>query len=216
MDFIPPEITGGARSRLLDALDKIEHDYRTDCITGREVLHMAAAAYLEAGCRRQEVALWTARWVRQCRLTRTQRQTRPGIGGSFKGFERPLMPWEKAAYETITEDETARGVAEVIKDLLDPPAGVTGAAIASPTNILPIPVTITEKPAGKPAKRCLKRARWLRRKEKDGWTPLRIEAEGGPDHKTVRRILQGFPVQGRTLQKLASALGVQLIDIPKC
>jgi hypothetical protein len=53
----------------------------------------------------------------------------------------------------------------------------------------------------------LNRAAWLRERLRErGWTNNTPSQFGGPDHKTISRILSGRPVQDGTLDKLLSAL----------
>jgi len=62
----------------------------------------------------------------------------------------------------------------------------------------------------------VRRAAWLaeqiqRRKLSQNWFE---ERRGGPDKKTIRKILRGEPVSPKTLQTLADALGVRPEEIP--
>ena len=62
----------------------------------------------------------------------------------------------------------------------------------------------------------VRRAAWLaeqiqRRKLSQNWFE---ERRGGPDKKTIRKILRGEPVSPKTLRTLAEALGVSPDDIP--
>ena len=63
----------------------------------------------------------------------------------------------------------------------------------------------------------VRRAAWLaeqiqRRKLSQNWFE---ERRGGPDKKTIRKILRGEPVSPKTLRTLAEALGVSPEDIPQ-
>lgn len=62
--------------------------------------------------------------------------------------------------------------------------------------------------------RLLNRAAWLKQKMASSITTYRIHAEGGPDKKTIDRILRGERVQSATVDKLAKALRVSRQDIP--
>jgi len=51
------------------------------------------------------------------------------------------------------------------------------------------------------------RAAWLRQRLKErNWNEHRVKEWNGPDHKTVKKILDGFPVQKGVLERLATAL----------
>jgi hypothetical protein len=219
MDVIPPEITGGVRSRLLAAFDRISFDYRKGRISRRERLRAAATAYLDVGWH-QDVPLWVARLARWRRWMPSQRMTRPGIGGYFRGA-RPPTPAQMAVWETVPEDKTIAEVAEVVADLLsaavaDPvPENKTAAVVAEAVEDLPPAVVVDpEKPAAKPAK-CYLQPGWLQEQlDKRQWTLYDLEQADGPEHRTSQRILDGAAVQDRTLQALALALSVAVKDIP--
>jgi hypothetical protein len=219
MDLIPPGITGGARSRLLAALAKIDFEYRQRRAGRVESLRAATTAYLDVGWR-QDVPLWVARWARRCGWMPSQRMTRPGIGGHFRGA-RPPTPAQMAMWETIPEATTAGVVAGVVADLLptavaDPVPEGKAAAVAAKTVEDPLPAVVagSEKPAAKPAK-CYLRPGWLQEQLVERqWTLYDLEQANGPEHRTSQRILDGAAVQDRTLQALALALSVNVNDIP--
>ena len=65
------------------------------------------------------------------------------------------------------------------------------------------------------------RALWVSERLRErGWNKHDLERHGGPDHKTVQRVLDGVPVREDVLGKLANALSmkktkVDLLDIPQ-
>jgi hypothetical protein len=201
MDLIPPEITGAARSRLLAALEDIVCDYREKRIGRRKALRTAATAYLTERWSK-DLALWVARFARWARLKPLAVQTSRGVVGYFAGME-PAVPSPGPTFRPIPEDQTAREVAEeYIADLLAPPDEPG-----------------TKKPTAKrSSERYPRRAQWLEEKLEERYPQhgsYDLEIDGGPHHETTARILEGLPVRRQSLQKLAKALSVQTIDIPK-
>ena len=68
----------------------------------------------------------------------------------------------------------------------------------SPAAVMPHSVSGSEYP---------KRAAWLNRSLRDlGWSDADPAAWGGPDRKTIQKILRGKPVTNNVLKKLADAL----------
>lgn len=66
-----------------------------------------------------------------------------------------------------------------------------------------------------------KRASWLRDKLRErSWNKHDLARQGGPDHKTVQKVLNGFPVREDVLQRIADALSkrtsaVTVLHIPQ-
>jgi hypothetical protein len=66
------------------------------------------------------------------------------------------------------------------------------------------------------------RGKWLRDRLKErGWNKNHLSGFGGPDRKTVQRVLDGFAVREEVLEKLVTALNkkkvdkvINLLDIP--
>jgi hypothetical protein len=65
------------------------------------------------------------------------------------------------------------------------------------------------------------RAAWLKSEmqNRDHMTPYALHKAGGPDSKTIKRILEGKPVRDSKLELVASALShrgpkVRFVDIP--
>jgi hypothetical protein len=65
-----------------------------------------------------------------------------------------------------------------------------------------------------------KRASWLRASlQERSWNKHDLARQGGPDHKTVQKILDGFPVREDVLGKVVAALAKKggkptALDIP--
>jgi hypothetical protein len=90
--------------------------------------------------------------------------------------------------------------------------GVARVGIETEGRSRPIPTTGPTAPEPKRTSRNLEqrfpnRARWLRdRLRERGWSTNKPSGFGGPDHKTIKRILEGQPVQDGTIDKLLVAL----------
>jgi lambda repressor-like predicted transcriptional regulator len=60
-----------------------------------------------------------------------------------------------------------------------------------------------------------KRAKWLDARMKERRMSVAdINGEGGPDRKTIQKVLNGEPVGAHVIEKIAKALGVPREEVP--
>jgi hypothetical protein len=104
-----------------------------------------------------------------------------------------------------------------------PPAAATTTTEETPepkdTPQIPSSITNRQKHPSKP--QLPKRAAWLNEQlRKRGWNIYDLERQGGPEHRSAQKILDGLPVGPDVLRKVAIALSskhssVNVLHIPR-
>lgn len=106
------------------------------------------------------------------------------------------------------------------KRILEKPALEADAAERPKVVVAPHPVPATMGSNRNPIPQFPKRASWLKNRLRErSWNKHDLSRHGGPTHKTVQKVLDGFPVREDVLQKVADALSkrgtVTVLEIPQ-
>jgi hypothetical protein len=189
-------LTAAAQSRICAAFNEINHRRRKKQIGWSLCIREAYLVCAREGLPPESAVTMVVRLgrTRKLKWLDEYRPTgRPAVG-YFAGFA-PASPLLEPAYQPISESEQRPAIIQFVADLMQAEAARVAAK---------------QMPARYP-----RRAAWLRdRLEERGWGSHDLEAEGGPNHETTYRILQGAWVQNRSLQKLARTLKIKVNEIP--
>jgi hypothetical protein len=146
--------------------------------------------------------------VPQAELTETfgGYKVRNGYGAGFRRYlEGRIAHWRVEALTRAKEGDSGERVEQASSDGATTEPNTTG----------------TGKNRAVSAPQCPKRVSWLKdRLRERSWNKHDLARHGGPHHKTVQKVLDGFSVREDVLQKIADALSkrvgaVTVLDIPQ-